>query len=102
MASILRICSQILTKDELQCWNELAERYLENATRYESGIPKIRTDMLQEIKTYRVSEKAKKEMETQLKNVPFSDFSNVKPFQKESVKQPLNERISNRPDVNCK
>ena len=49
MASILRICSQILTKDELQIWNQLAERYLENATRYESGIAKIRADMLQEI-----------------------------------------------------
>ena len=60
MASILRICSQILSKGELQCWNELAERFLENATRYESGIPKIRSDMLQEIKHYRISEKARK------------------------------------------
>jgi hypothetical protein len=33
MASILRICSQILSKDELQVWNELTERFLENATR---------------------------------------------------------------------
>ena len=93
MASILRICSQILSKDELQCWNELTEQFLENATRYESGIPKIRADMLQEIKHYRISEKAKKEMEDQLKNLPFSDFTNFKPFQTESEKQPLNEKI---------
>ena len=60
MASILRISSQILSKDELTVWNQLAERYLENSTRYESGIPKIRADMLEEIKTYRISEKQNK------------------------------------------
>ena len=57
MASILRICAQILIKEELQCWNKLAERYLENATRYESGIPKIHADMLAEIKHYCISGK---------------------------------------------
>ena len=46
-----------MTKDELQCWNELAERYLENTTRYESGIHKIHADMLAEIKQNRISEK---------------------------------------------
>ena len=34
-------------------------------------------------------------MEGQLKNLPFSDFTNFKPFEKhqESEKQPLNEKI---------
>ena len=70
MASILRISALILTKDELECWNELAERYLENVTRYESWIPKIRADMLAAIKQYRISEKAEQQMEDQLKKLP--------------------------------
>jgi hypothetical protein len=77
----------------LQVWNELAERFLENATRYESGIPKIRADMLQEIKQFRISEKAKCTMEDQLKNIPFSDFKNYKPFPTELEKDPLIEKI---------
>ena len=64
MASILRISSQILSKDKLTVWNQLAERYLENSTRYESGIPKIRADMLEEIKTYRISENKRKYWKT--------------------------------------
>ena len=76
MASILRISSQILSKDELTVWNQLAERYLENSTRYESGTPKIRADMLEEIKMYRISEKQKTELEDNLNKVPFADFTN--------------------------
>ena len=71
MSSILRICSQILSKDELEVWNDLSERFLENATRYESGIPKIRADMLAEIKQFRISKKEKSAMEDQLKKSRF-------------------------------
>ena len=90
MASILRISAQILTKDELKCWNELAERYLKNTTRYESGIPKIRADMLAEIKQYRISEKAMQQMEDHLKKLPFTNFANFKPFKMKSEKQSSN------------
>ena len=56
MVSIIRTCSQILTKDELHCCNSLCERYLQNSTQYVSGIPKIRAYMLKEIKDFRISE----------------------------------------------
>jgi hypothetical protein len=65
--------------------DQLPERYLENSTRYESGIPKIRADMLEEIKTYRISEKQKEEMENNLNKVPFADFTNYDPPVEESV-----------------
>ena len=86
MASILRISAQILTKDELECWNELAEQYLENATRYESWIPKIRADMLAEIKQYRISEKAEQQMEDQLKKLPLMLILRILNLLKQNLK----------------
>jgi hypothetical protein len=78
MASIIRTCQQILTKDELDCWNSLCERYLQNSTRYVSGIPKIRADMLKEIKDFRISEQEKQKLADNLEKVPFHDFTNYK------------------------
>ena len=46
--------------------------------------------MHEEWKTYRTTEKEKKIMEDNLNKVPFSDFSNFKPVQKESVVIDLN------------
>ena len=74
MASIIRTCQQILTKDELDCWNSLCERYLQNSTRYVSGIPKIRADMLKEIKDFRISEQEKQKLAAHLEKVPFNDL----------------------------
>ena len=79
MASILRCCSQILNKDELNCWNELTERYLENAIRYESSIPKIKADLQKEITNYRTSEQEKQKLTNELNKIYFKDFTNYKP-----------------------
>ena len=74
MASIICMCSQILTKYELHCWNSLCERYLQNSTRYVSVIPKIRPDMLKEIKDFRISEQEKQKLAANLEKVPFNDL----------------------------
>ena len=49
--------------------------------------------MLAEIKAYRISEKAKLQMEDELKKLPFTEFTNYSHFETKSKIQPLNDKI---------
>ena len=54
---ILRTLNQILTKDQLEVWNQLAERDLAISENYSSGIPKLKSCISHEIEQYKLSKR---------------------------------------------
>ena len=55
--SILRVLSQVLNKQQLSVWNELCEWDLSLATKYKSGLPKLRSCITEEIKKLQIERK---------------------------------------------
>ena len=62
MESILRTTSQILDKDQLDIWNQITERNLHLSKAHNSGIPLVKSDITEQIKTYRIDEEHKKSL----------------------------------------
>ena len=60
MESILRTTSQILDKDQLDIWNSITERNLHLSAAHNSGIPLVKSDITEQIKTYRMDEEHRK------------------------------------------
>ena len=53
--SVLRTLNQVLTRDQLDVWNQLAERDLAVSENYSSGIPKLKLCISYKIKQFKVS-----------------------------------------------
>ena len=60
MASILRTLSQFLNEPQLEVWNSLVERHLHLSSKFKSRIPKIKAQISDEIKKFRLSQENKK------------------------------------------
>ena len=65
--SILRTTSQILDKDQLDIWNQITERNLHLSQAHNSGIPLVKSDITEQIKTYRIDEEHKKSLLNKVK-----------------------------------
>ena len=65
--SILRTTSQILDQDQLSIWNEITERNLHLSQAHNSGIPLVKSDIIEQIKTYRIDEEHKKSLLNKIK-----------------------------------
>ena len=55
LESILHTLNQVLTKDQLEVWNQLAERDLSVSENYSSGIPKLKSCKSHEITQNKLS-----------------------------------------------
>ena len=55
LQSILRTTAQILDKDQLEIWNSVTERNLHLAKQHNSGIPLLKQNITDQIKSYRLN-----------------------------------------------
>ena len=55
LESVLRTLNQVLTQDQLDVWNQLAERDLAVSENYSSGIPKLKLCISYKIKQFKLS-----------------------------------------------
>ena len=62
LESVLRTLNQILTQDQLDVWNNIAERDLASSEKYSSGIPKLKSCISHEIKQFKLSQNKEKEL----------------------------------------
>ena len=60
--SILRISSQILDAENLEIWNQVCERSLHLVRQNNSGIPLLRQDISDQIKTYRLQKQQEEDL----------------------------------------
>ena len=67
--SILRTTYQILDKDQLSICNEITERNLHRSQAHNSGIPLVKSDITEQIKTYRIDEEHKKSLLNKIKRL---------------------------------
>ena len=70
MSDILRIWSQLLTKDETKIWNEISNRDLTNDISLKSGLRTTKSIIASEIKKFRENASEKSEMLRTLKKLP--------------------------------
>ena len=85
--SILRTTSQILDPDQLSIWNEITERNLHLSQAHNSGIPLVKNDITDQIKTYRIDEEHKQSL-----------LNKVKAFDKLYVQERLPD-LQTTPDI---
>ena len=60
--SILRVTSQILDKDTLHIWNSVCERNLHLSKQHNSGIPLLKQNITDEIKSYRLNKQHEQQL----------------------------------------
>jgi hypothetical protein len=70
MSDILRIWSQLLTKDETKIWNEISHRDLTNDVSLKSGLRTTKSIIASEIKKFRENASEKSQMLRTLKKLP--------------------------------
>ena len=108
--SILRTTSQILDQDQLSIWNEITERNLHLSQAHNSGIPLVKNDITEQIKTYRIDEEHKKSLLNKIKafdnlhvqeRLPdFQNTSDIAPTPSETImptedeERPIDSEIS--------
>ena len=87
LQSILRTTSQILDKDQLDIWNSVTERNLHLSKQNNSGIPLLKQNITEQIKSYRL-------------NLAHQDqlLKQVEAFDNLYVKEPQIARPSTRDD----
>ena len=85
--SILRTTSQTLDPDQLSIWNEITERNLHLSQAHNSGIPLVKNDITDQIKTYRIYEEHKQSL-----------LNKVKAFDKLYVQERLPD-LQTTPDI---
>jgi hypothetical protein len=113
--SILRISSQILDQDNLEIWNRVCERSLHLVRQNNSGIPLLRQDISDQIKTYRLQKQQEEDLLQQTQSLnnlrvnkysELSDKSLVTPSKADSHLSLIDPEASEAPstpvtDIDC-
>ena len=113
--SILRISSQILDAENLEIWNQVCERSLHLVRQNNSGIPLLRQDISDQIKTYRLQKQQEEDLLLQTetlnnlrvnKNSELSDKSLVTPSKADSHLSLIDPEACDAPstpvtDIDC-
>ena len=113
--SILRISSQILDQENLEIWNRVCERSLHLVRQNNSGIPLLRQDISDQIKTYRLQKQQEEDLLQQTETLnnlrvnkysELSDKSLVTPSKADSHLSLIDPEASEAPstpvtDIDC-
>ena len=71
---MLRTLNQVLIRDQLDVWNQLAEHYLAVSENYSSGIPKLKSCIYYKIKQFKLSKGKEKDLLNLTKRISYDQL----------------------------
>ena len=81
--------NQILTQDQLDVWNQIAERDLASSQKYGSGIPKLKSCISYEIEQFKLSKNKENEFLNQTKRISYDQLRPASP----PIEQPTTQTV---------
>ena len=81
--------NQILTQDQLDVWNQIAERDLASSEKYGSGIPELKSCISYKIKQFKFSKSKENELLNQTKRISYDQLRPASP----PIEQPTTQEL---------